>query len=333
MIITFTLRRALLIAFLIAATLPAHADDDELVLRVQDAVAAPGGDAVISLRTYATRPVGQGTICLAMRDTSGGMPPLSAFKGAKVFGQAGDVVERFDVIEQNGAMIIDLMFSSASASINTVDGPMAALYFTVSPDAVPGSKIAVDLDLDQTTLSDENGLPIVLQQRGGELTIRHPSAPLEVAAEADLPDVVGDPVTVSFQSNEPFCIGSGQVAIRYGRRVLSGPAQLLEDPRFGLAKIKMDHDPGLVMFNVLESAPGFNDLPGNILSVLLEPAVNQPPDAELDIIIDPALTYLYDKDGSLLPIAIDNDVDRLPRTPPAEQPRRQHQRSEQRHKP
>lgn len=307
----------------------AAAHDHELLLRVQDAVGAPGGQAVVTLRTYSTRPVGQGTICMRFDPAQGQVPPLSTLKGVKVFGQADDVVQSFSTSVQNGALIIDVEFASASASINTVDGPFAAFYFDVSPDALVGQETEIEIDPGVTGLLDENGFPIPIELRSGELTIRDPGMPVEIAAEAHIADFPGLPVTLSLQTNEPFAIGSGQVGIRYSSRELTGAHVLRSDPRFGHADIKMDGHAGLAVFNIVAADPTFNELPGNILSidVLANPAFAF--GEEPAIYLDPALTHLFDRDGRWIPVTIEDAVYALPNSAP---PPNDEERAKKRHR-
>ncbi len=306
---------ALVFAGLLAQT-AARADDHGLLLRVQDAVGTPGGRAVITLRTYSTRPVGQGTICMRFDPTLGQVPPLSSLKGVKVFGQADDVVQSFTTSEQNGALIIDVEFASASASINTIDGPFAAFYFDVSPDAIVGQETDIEIDPGLTGLLDENGFPIPIELRGGELTIRDPAMPVEIAAEAHVGDFPHLPVTLSLQTNEPFAIGSGQVGIRYSSRELTGAHVLRSDPRFGRADIKMGGHAGLAVFNIVATDHAFNELPGNILSidVMANPAFAF--GTEPDIFLDPALTHLFDREGRYIPVSMEGAMYALPNAAP-----------------
>lgn len=319
---------ALTSAVLAFLSFPAAAADN-LLLRVNDTMGTPGGPAVITLRTYASRPVGQGTICFVFRSFSrdgnrGASLPL-IFKKSRVFSTENDVFDSVNVREVGGEMIIDVTFSSPSATVNSVDGPVAALYFDVAPDAVPGWVSNVSLDLSATSLFDPDGDPVVLETRGGEMAIRHPSAPVQVAAEADLPDIPGDPVTLSLQTNEPFRIATGQVVIRYSNRELLGQPTLRHDARFGSADIKLDGIPGMAVFNILASDVGFNELPGNIISVDLRQGVLFGDGYEPYVVLDPELTHLFDDQGNSINIAIENAVPALPSAAPAPQQNRSKQ--------
>ncbi|MFK8016787.1 MAG: hypothetical protein AB8G17_15245 [Gammaproteobacteria bacterium] len=295
---------------LLLASMAAGADDHELLLRVQDAVGTPGGRAVIMLRTYSTRPVGDGTICVRFDSAQTHVSPLSALTSAVVFGQSDDVVQSYNVVEQDGAMVVDLKFSSASASVNRVDGPFAAFYFQVAEGAQIGQEMEVAIDPGVTWLRDEFGAPIPIELRSGELTIRAPSAPLEVSAEVHLPDIVGQPVTLSLQTNEPFEIASGQIALRYSSRELTGEPVLRVDPRFGHVEVKLDGIPGLALAKILDAGADFNNLPGNIISVDIapNPAFTFSDDFVPSVSLDPALTHLFDREGNWIPIDIENDV-------------------------
>ena len=84
-------RTAFLLALFLCFTATAGAEE-ELTLRVSDAEGVPGGLAAITLRTYASRPIGQGQVCLESRITEPGQAPaLAELVDIEVFSSVPDV--------------------------------------------------------------------------------------------------------------------------------------------------------------------------------------------------------------------------------------------------
>ena len=73
-------------------------------------------------------------------------------------------------------------FESLSATINSVDGPLAVLYLRLSDSVVPGQTFEITVDIENSSLVDEHGQPVGVEPRPGELTIRAPGGPTRVAA-------------------------------------------------------------------------------------------------------------------------------------------------------
>lgn len=280
--------------------------EQSLVLRVQDTTARPGGQAQVVMRTYQTRPVGQGTICFFLRDQNGAPPPIETIRRVEIFSQAEDVIESINITESGDTLVLDVSFSSTSASINTVDGPMAAIFLDVSPQAVPGSQLSISIEPAQSFLLDENGQNIPLEIRSGDFSVVDASQPFEISAESEPPESPGQPVSLLFETEEAFEIATGQVALRYSSRELPGEPEILLDPRYGFAKIKLDGYPGLAILKIVSSDTDFNQLPGGIVRVNLMPAMAYDGDNRTHVRIDPALTFLYDKRGNVIPLVIHN---------------------------
>lgn len=286
-----------------APTLAALAGDDALVIRAQKSVGVPGGDAVMSLRTYASRPVGQGQICFSLRNAVRGTTfSLGEIKHFQVYALNDDVEQNMTVLRSAADTTVMLNFSSPSATINAQDGPLAAIFFTVDAGLAPGQEFAIELDLANTVLFDALGAGIPIETRDGRFTVRDPAMPLEVSADADQ-DVPGGPVRMSFQTSEPFDIGAGRVAIRYNNRLFPSPPQMHIDPRYGYVAAKFDARPGLAVFHIVAVNDTFNDLPGDILQFFVTPHPAMGAGMRGAVIVDPALTQLFAPDGS--PIALD----------------------------
>lgn len=305
--------------FLVLLTVRTAAANPPLTLRVQDATARPGGQAALVLRTYQTRPVGQGTICLVVNDPNGGPPPVASVSRVEVFSQSADVVDSVTVSQQGNAMVIDVSFASASASINTVDGPMAAVFFDVDPLTSPGTRMDLTVSLAETFLLDATGQPISIIPLPGELSVLDASEPFEVGADSHPPQAPGLPASLHFETEEAFEIATGQIALRYSSRGLPGEPVLRIDPRYGSAEVKLDGYPGLAILNILSSDSTFNQLPGAILAVDIIPAFAYSPDNPPQVRLDPALTFLFDKQGRQIPLTSNTPLrDRLSPVAPDE---------------
>ncbi len=139
-------------------------DEESLVLRVQDADNLLPGDTVdVEIRTYNPKPISQGQVCLRYEAAS-----FQRVDSVRVYSDEPDVsfTTEFTI---PGVILID--FSSVSASVNRVDGPMIAVSLVLAPDLPPGLETWVDIDLALTSLLDEHQVPIPYNTRNGEFTI------------------------------------------------------------------------------------------------------------------------------------------------------------------
>ena len=125
-----------IVVLLVIPSTPASAGD-EMTLRINDAMAVPGERMAVVLRTYASRGVGQGQICLNVRNANrGGSGPLVELEGALVFSEHGDAV--VDMHFDGPAQMAMVEFSSATAGINWLDGAMAVFFFRTDGTLTPG---------------------------------------------------------------------------------------------------------------------------------------------------------------------------------------------------
>ncbi|MEO1574642.1 MAG: hypothetical protein AAFU65_06735, partial [Pseudomonadota bacterium] len=85
------------------------------------------------------------------------------------------------------------------------------------------------------------------------------------------------------------------------------------------AEAKLDGYPGLAIVNILSSDSSFNRLPGAILAIDIAPAFAYGPDNPPQVWLEPALTFLFDKQGRQIPLSLDTQLrDRLSLTTPDE---------------
>lgn len=302
-------------------------EPDPLTLRVNDATAAPGGLAAIVLRTYQARPIRQGQICLAVRllqrkpaaagkdagarvspgvsrMAAGG--PFKSMEGGVVFSTANDAVELATFLPSESAQVTMLEFASDSATINATDGPLLVLYYRVGEHVRPGDSYEVEIDLPNTALVDSAGVPIVVDARNASLDIRAPTDPIEVSASAEVHDPVT--VTLSLQTREPVAVSSGQLGIRYSQTLLPELPKVNIDPRHGLGQWETVFTRDLVVVQFWSDDRTLNTVPGDIVSLFLEMSGDADPGADRSVSLDPAFTYLYDAEGTLLDIALEPDV-------------------------
>lgn len=296
---------ALIIGACIIAPGKLEAGGETMTLRINDTTAEAGDRVAVVLRTYAPRGVGRGQICLrANPNARGGGGPLLALEEVVVFSELGDaeVVQTFDGPSQ----VALIEFSSLSATINWTDGAMAVFFFRLDGALQPGQNFDLELDLAETFLIDAEEQSIQLRLRGGELTVRDPSAPHELAAEGD--DVVaGEIANLGVETAGIFAIGSGQVALRWDPATAAGSPVVSMDPRHGVAFFSVDlAEPGLALVTFDSPDGSLNEIPGTIVSVDLPTAGGAPPASP--VTLDPLLTHLEDPAGSPIPIMLIADV-------------------------
>ena len=306
---------------------------EPLTLRVSDAAGQPGGEVAVVLRTYASRGVGRGQICLrssALRVagdrvagdrvapatqgadgaavTAAGQP-LATFLGATVFSSSGDAVvtPTFNQTLQE----LDLLFTSLTGSINAVDGPLAVLRFQLAADANPGDTFDLQLVPAESSLVDANGLPIDLVLRAGKLDILPPGAPRMVSADGDkfLP---GDVAVFGVATSEVFPIASGRVTLEYDTNVvpLPTPGQVRIDPRLGGASFTVSYpQPNRVQVDFISPDGELGQTPGLLvaLEVPTSACVADGTNLLLTLVTTPATaTELRDGNGQVIPVVLEN---------------------------
>jgi hypothetical protein len=318
-------RGGLLVALCIAAAAPAAAapasasplpllppgttlPEQTLTLRLNDAIVRPGGVAAAVIRTYASRGVGSGQVCFTVRrsvlaaEVAGG--PAITYLGAEVFNPEDDALVRF-VPEPDELM---LQFAAPLSTINSVDGPLAVIYFRVS-GALPGQEYEMAPMLD-SFLIDAAGREIPLDLRPGRLRISSPNDPFEITGGAETV-VPGDTALLSLQSAELRLLSSGTLALRYDPAIAAGPPTIRVDARHGSVSYDTDGsnpEEGLVVVHFQSPGDDYNRVPGDILEVHLPTRPGIPPGTRSLVRPDLALTVLVDSRGSVLPLSFEAGV-------------------------
>ena len=282
----------------------AAAQGGNLTLRVNDANARPGGVAALVLRTYAPRPIRQGQFCFisGFRLNRAGASPFESLEEVVVFSETGDAITLGTFENGAAGQTVMVEFTSATAGINRSDGPLAVIYLRLAPGVVAGDLIDVNLDLANTFLVDENGDPVPVQLRGGELEILAATDPLELSAAGGRVRP-GDVAFLGVETKEVLELGSGVVGFRYDPAIAAQPPTVSVDPRYGMAILDVDSsEPGLTVVSFTSPNGSLNQVPGSILSVNLLTKPGVPLGTVSPVFLDPSITAI--KDAALQPVAL-----------------------------
>ena len=304
-----TVKSALMVLGACGALAGGPAAAEPLTVRVNDAVGVPGGTIALVLRTYASRPIGQGQLFMQAAPTlPEAATPVATVLGAEVFSDVPDVSSSVTGHLTTVPQSVVLEFTSPSVTVNASDGPMAVVFLQLSPDVLPGETYELVLDLANTMLIDGDGLAIDVTPRNGTLTIRAPDDPRN--AEASAEDVVpGDDALLSFETNELFPILSGQIGLQYDTSIAAGPPVVTMNPLHGNAAFVADTStPGLVVVSFTSVDATLNSIPGDLIEVLVPTSPAVPVGTESPVTLDESLTWLFDADGQSLPLEIESDV-------------------------
>lgn len=295
---------------------------EPLTLRSNDAEVRPGGLAVVVLRTYAPRGVGQGQLCMRAveppaqltipGDDSGAEKageglghPFVALEEVVVFSAEGDATSssNFDPLSQTAI----LSFESLSATINSTDGPLAALFFRVDPDIAPGALFELRIDPGDTFLIDEDGQEVPLEIRSGELEILAPGDPVALAAEGDrIPP--GTVAHAGVSSAEGLALASGVVSFLYDTTLVAGSPMVTLDPRHGESVASVDlGTPGRVTVSFDSPDGSLNTIPGQLISIALPLRPDIPIGTLSPVSLDPS-SWAEDASGQPLELALGDDV-------------------------
>ena len=315
------LRAALALAVLALSSLasqPASAAE-KLALRVNDARGGPGDVVAVVVRTYASRPIGQGQICIGARRagrnrsvanaTVGGAAetgsPFASLEKVEVFSARQDAT--FNVSFDGESA--DVTFRSPSGSINAVDGPLAVFHFRLSNSVREGEVYEIALDVEDTFVIAGSGQRIAIEPKPGELEIREDDGGEEDSVELGVTGGKvrrGKTARVTLATRDAVALSSGRIAVRYDPKVVAGKPWVRIDPRYGKVTVIADTDtPGLVLIDFQSPDRSFNRVPGALFEVRMVIS-KQAPRGRTPVNADPALTVLRDDDGDVLDLEIQN---------------------------
>lgn len=297
---------------------PASASD-RLTLRVNDARGGPGDLVAVVVRTYASRPIGQGQLCIGARRTTRAAStallseaaastdaPFVKLERAEVFSAKGDARFSVSFDEQEAT----LKFNSPTGSINAADGPLAVLYFRLSNAVTDGQVFEISVDVSESTLFDGSGQRIEIESKPGRLEIRDDGQggeddELEVKVSAGRVKA-GKVARVTIGTGAPIALASGRIALRYDPKLASGRPWVKVDPRYGKATVVVNTDtPGLVTIVFQSPDKSLNRVPGDLFEVRL-PVSRQAPRGRTALTFDRTLTFARDDDGDLLDLKLTN---------------------------
>jgi hypothetical protein len=307
---------AVALALLALVPEPASAANS-LTLRVNDARGGPGDLVAVVVRTYASRPIGQGQLCIGARRTTRAAStallatdlatdaPFVKLERAEVFSAKNDA--RFTV--SFDAQEATLKFSSPTGSINASDGPLAVLYFRLSNAVVEGQVFEISVDVSESTLTDGSGQRIEIESKPGRLEIRDEGQgedeELELQVSAGRVKA-GKVARVILKTESPVSLASGSIALRYDPKLVSGRPWVRIDSRYGKATVVVNTDtPGLVTIVFQSPDKSLNRVPGDLFEIRL-PTSRQAPRGRTALTLDKSLTSLRDSDGDLLDLKLAN---------------------------
>lgn len=297
-------------------------DVDGLKLRLNDAIAAPGGTVALVVRTYAARPIRQGRITVKVRRPAGAKAATAAlgitadevvapagpltFLRAVVFSRRGDAVTTALPTPAAGGATVRLDFSSRSGTINAVDGPLAVLFFRLSASAVPGERFVVEIDPALTGLTGRGGAALALEPIAAELVVRRPGAPYELEAEGDEVEP-GETAELGVTTAEAFPIAGGRLVLRYDPRAAAGAPVVTMDPRYGKAAFVVDHSvPGRLVVAFRSPDSSLNGIPGRIVAIDLKTPASATLGWETPVTLDPASWLRAKPGGRKMKVRLEN---------------------------
>lgn len=317
-------RTALAVAVLALSSLasqPAQAAE-KLTLRVNDARGGPGDLVAVVVRTYASRPIGQGQICIGARragrtraastvglaaEPAAAGSPFASLERVEVFSARQDAIfqSSFDGEEA------ELSFRSPTGSINAVDGPLAVFHFRLSNSVQPGEVYEIALETADTVIIDGSGKRLETESKPGELEIREEDGGGEEEDSIEL-GVTGGRVRrgktarVKLATRDAVALSSGRIALRYDPRIVAGKPWVRIDPRYGkVTVVAVTDTPGLVLIDFQSPDRSFNGVPGDLFEVRMAIS-RQAPRGRTAVTVDPGLSSLRDDDGDLLDLEIRN---------------------------
>ncbi len=316
-------RTALAVAVLVLLCLAPQeaAASDKLTLRVNDARGGPGDLVAVVVRTYASRPIGQGQICIGTKrgrrgkataaatvgETAAESAPFARLEKVEIFSANQDATFQFSF---DGAEA-DVTFRSPTGSINAVDGPLAVFHFRLSNSVKPGEVYELALDVADTRIMDGSGQWLTLESKPGELEIREDDDgegdEIKLAATGGRVRR-GKVARVKLGTEDRIALSSGRIALRYDPKLAKGKPWVRVDPRYGKATVLVNTDtPGLVVINFQSPDRSLNRVPGDLFEVRMTIS-RQAPRGRSPVTIDRGLTFLRDEEGDQLDLEIQNGV-------------------------
>lgn len=317
------LRTALAVAVLAFSALASRpaAAADKLTLRVNDARGGPGDLVAVVVRTYASRPIAQGQICIGARratrtraastvgvaaEPAAAGGPFASLEKVEVFSARQDASFQFSFDGEEA----EVTFRSPTGSINAADGPLAVFHFRLSNAVQPGEVYEIDLDIADSVIVAGTGQKIAIESKPGRLEIRGEGG----GEEEDSVELGvtggkvrrGKTARVTLATRDSVALSSGRIALRYDPKIVAGKPWVRIDPRYGKATVLVNTDiPGLVVIDFQSPDRSFNGVPGDLFEVRMVIS-RQAPRGRTPVTVDPALSFLKDASGDALELQIKN---------------------------
>jgi hypothetical protein len=318
-------RTALAVAVLALSSLAAQpaVAADKLTLRVNDARGGPGDLVAVVVRTYASRPIGQGQICIGARRAGRARSTANSITGeAASTGSPFASLEKVEVFSarQDATFQVsfdgeeaDVVFRSPSGSINAVDGPLAVFHFRLSNSVQEGEVYELALDTADTFIVAGSGQRLEIEPKPGELEIREEDGNGGGEEEDSIELGVtggkvrrGKTARVRLATRDAVALSSGRIALRYDPGIIAGKPWVRIDPRYGKATVIVNTDtPGLVLIDFQSPDKSFNRAPGELFEVRMAIS-RQTPRGRSPVTVDAGLSFLRDADGDSLDLEIRN---------------------------
>lgn len=321
-------RTALAVAVLALSALAPQqaAAAEKLTLRVNDARGGPGDLVAVVVRTYASRPIAQGQICIGAR-RQGRNRSVARLTGDATTGEAAtgspfaslEKVEVFSARQDASFQVsfdgqdADVVFRSPSASINAVDGPLAVFHFRLSNSVREGEVYDLALDVADTFVVAGSGQRIAIESKSGELEIREDDDGGGGEEEDSVELAVtggrvrrGKTARVRLATRDDVALSSGRIALRYDPRIIAGKPWVRVDPRHGRATVLVNAGtPGLVLIDFQSPDKSFNRASGQLFEVRMAIS-RQAPRGRTPVAVDRELSSLRDASGDALDLEVRN---------------------------
>jgi hypothetical protein len=250
---------------------------EPLVVRVPDAIGAPGQQTAIIFRTYASRPVRRGRLSLiAGNGNAGGLAPngsspFASVQEARIFSSQGDADDTsLTFNDSTGLFVVD--FDSPTFTINDDDGVFAVIFATIGTGSIPGNCWPLNLQdvVANTFLNDpDDDLHPIEIRDDAEICVRALNDPYELEVEGSEVHPGSDAI-VEISTSEPYLVESGTIRVQYDPAHFSGPPSLISDLRHGDAGATLSFPaPGELEIEIDSPAPAdFNEVPGDVLHLI-----------------------------------------------------------------
>jgi hypothetical protein len=278
----------------------------------------------VVVRTYASRPIAQGQICIGARRAARGRStansgigeaaetgsPFASLERVEVFSARQDATFQVSFDGQDA----DVTFRSPTASINAVDGPLAVFHFRLSNSVQEGEVYEIALDIADTFIVAGSGQRLQIESKPGDLEIRKDEGGGGGEEEDSIELGVtggkvrrGKTARVRLSTRDAVALSSGRIALRYDPRIIAGQPWVRLDPRYGKATVVVNGDtPGLVLIDFQSPDKSFNRRASGQLFEVRMAISRQAPRGRTPVTVDAGLSSLRDASGDLLDLEIRN---------------------------